>query len=224
MKRRRPRLAAVCVVALGATLLGFLVLPPWLRQRTLDGKLVSVCMRGDVAEVRRLLAIGASPDAAGEGEWTALTIAARDGHFEVVRCLIENGARLDGADVWGFTPLFWAAARGREEIAVYLLDHGANPKTHNRDHSVLTEAASRGHARLVALLLQRGADIHWRNAAGLGALGFAERGQHDEVARLLLESGAQPDNPSAIAKAPNVRVERYREANETRADESARRR
>lgn len=212
MKRWHRWLAAVCIVALGATLLGLVVLPPWLRQRTLDGRLVSVCMRGDVAEARRLLALGASPNAAGEGEWTALTIAARDGHFDVARCLTENGARIDGADVWGFTPLFWAAARGREEIAGYLLDHGADPKTHNRDHSALTEAAARGHTRLVALLLQRGAEINWRNAAGLSALGFAQRGHHAGVVRLLTEAGAQPDDLQAVIKAPKAHTKSYREA------------
>jgi len=69
-----------------------------------------------------------------------------------------------------------------------LLDRGIDPDRPISHASALAHAAGQGHARVVALLLERGADIEGGN--GLSPLACAARKGHNEVVRLLIERGA----------------------------------
>jgi ankyrin repeat protein len=80
---------------------------------------------GDVAEVRRLLARGAEPDAqAPRNRKTALHLAAAAGHAAVVRTLLAGGAHVEAQDSDGFTPAQRARENGHDEI-VRLLEAAA---------------------------------------------------------------------------------------------------
>lgn len=79
---------------------------------------------GNKDAVQLLLSRGANI----EGEhrwWTPLTLAAREGHFEIVRYLVdEQGANVNGA--WLGCPLFDAIENGHTRIVDYLLASGAD--------------------------------------------------------------------------------------------------
>ena len=69
-----------------------------------------------------------------------------------------------------------------------LLALGTNPDRAIAHGSALAHAALQGHARIVALLLESGADIEGGN--GLSPLACAAGKGHDEIVRLLIERDA----------------------------------
>ncbi len=58
--------------------------------------------RGNLAEIKRLLAVGADIDCRTSGTRTSLHIAAEHGHLDVVRFLHDNGADVDDQTETGY--------------------------------------------------------------------------------------------------------------------------
>jgi hypothetical protein len=99
-------------------------------QPTLNAQLVEVAQSGNVTAIARLLALGASPGAAGPTApaWGALHWAAFRGHAAAADALVRAGAPPDGlAGEPAVTPLHLAAVRGRVGAAARLLALGADP-------------------------------------------------------------------------------------------------
>ena len=72
-----------------------------------------------------LLAVKADVNARTLQGYTALSVAASNGHEDVVRLLIDNGAIVNAANINGCTALYWARTKGHERIADLLRQHGA---------------------------------------------------------------------------------------------------
>ena len=88
-----------------------------------------------------------------------------------------------------------AAARdGDTALVRELLDQGVDPDRSVSHGSALTHAAGEGHAELVELLLERGADIE--GGDGLSPLACAAWKGRDEIVRLLVERGADIEGDS----------------------------
>lgn len=125
VNRRRRRWAGAALTTamfLGALL--FLLGKAIRQQFFLNEPLVAACAAGNVSEVRRLLAAGASPDAYGvDFVETALIAAAAEGHAEVVDLLLRSGASVDLRDSAGRSAIDWAKARGHAQV-VQLLEQG----------------------------------------------------------------------------------------------------
>ncbi len=108
-------------------LLSITLLATWgtLTYVLLSEPLVAASRQGDLQEVRRLLSIGASPDARAEFG-TPLLEAVEGGHTEVVRALLQAGADPNQPDgPGGKSPLRLAKAAGHREIARLLRQAGA---------------------------------------------------------------------------------------------------
>jgi hypothetical protein len=122
---------------------------------------------------------GADPDG-------AMRPALAHGEWDAVEALLRRGARLD---------LPVAAATGRLDPARRLM----SAATAGDRHWALALAAQHGHAALVALLLDAGADPNRYNPVGCHAhstpLHQAAQAGHLEVVRLLVERGARLDLP-----------------------------
>jgi len=110
---------------------------------------------GDVVLVRRLLELGADPDALALLDHTALMSAVIGGHLELVDALLGAGAALEVADPSGLTALAWAARvdPGHARILERLLAAGADPRTRSRSGNTPRDWAEHfGHAELERVL------------------------------------------------------------------------
>ena len=162
---------------------------------------------GDVSAVRLFIAAGMDLHAQDKYGFTALNVAALEGHVEIVRILVEQWvteAGPDAQDADGTTILMYAAFGGDVEVVRSLLENGAGLHAQNNDgRTVLMHAAWGGHVEVVRLLLDNGADLHAQEASGRTILMWAAFGGDVEVVRLLLENDgtdlhAQDDNGTTV--------------------------
>ncbi|MBO7743802.1 ankyrin repeat domain-containing protein [Paenibacillus sp. MWE-103] len=161
--------------------------------------LIAAAGRGDAAEVRRLLAEGAEVNARDARGRTALLAATHAGDAEAARLLIDAGADLDLQDAILDNPFLYAGAQGRLEILKLLIAAGADAKRTNRYGGVaLIPASEKGHAETVRTLLET-TDVDVNHVNNLGWTALLEVAilsdggpRHQEIARLLLQHGADP--------------------------------
>jgi len=92
-------------------------------------------------------------------------------------------------------PHVQAAQFGRIDELRALLDNTPEVIDHANDRGMtaLMAAAHGGHAAVVTMLLERGADVTCRDDHGVSALDYAIRENKQEVARALLDCGAKVD-------------------------------
>jgi ankyrin repeat protein len=132
----------------------------------LADQLLETVGNGDEAEMARLLAAGADPNASVAG-------------------------RMPSGEIARTTPLFEAAGRGWAEAARVLLDAGADPDRANSDGTnPLMVAAQSGHLEVLRLLLGRGAALDAAHPATVcTAFHIACFGNHAECAEALARAG-----------------------------------
>jgi ankyrin repeat protein len=127
--------------------------------------------------------------------WTALHIAARQGHVKIARKLIDAGANVNATNRYDETPLLCAVwyreTKSNEEIelsleiAGMLVDAGADLNAFNctKDTPLLLAIFTRGALPIIELLVSAGADIHAQ-----GALHLAIEENKPQVVKVLLAS------------------------------------
>ncbi len=174
--------------------------------------LLQASRNGDVAVMRALLDAGADPTRwHAEGE-TPLMAAARTGRVDAVKLLLERGSFVNAADPFQEeTALMWASAEGHLEVVKTLLAAGADPnqKAHvaqitdrkNADHpsggfTALMFAARNGHSDVVKALIEGKADPKLTNADGATATVVAIVNDRFDLAKQLLDLGADPNDGS----------------------------
>src|SRR5262245_26933447 len=109
-----------------------------------------------------LLRAGAKVDAGTRiGNYTALHVAAKEGHAAVVRALVGAHANVHATTATGATALHFAASSGNVETITLLLDHGAdvNAREPAWEQTPLMFAAALGRTDAVRALVGRGADV-----------------------------------------------------------------
>lgn len=161
-----------------------------------DG-LLDAARAGDTDAVRALLEDGADPNLAQGDGLTALHLAAREGHLEVVAILINAGAETSATTRIGdYTPLHLAGGAGHADVVGALLGAGANPGAVTTASGVTPlhlAAEARGGEDAVRLLLEHGAPVNARErSAGQTPLMFAAAAGRAASAIELLEHGADP--------------------------------
>lgn len=86
--------------------------------------LIWAASRGDLLEVRRLVALGVNLNDADYDGRTALHLAACEGQLHIVRYLLQKNVQLNPVDRWGGTPLTEALRHKHEDIVALLQMQG----------------------------------------------------------------------------------------------------
>jgi ankyrin repeat protein len=153
---------------------------------------------GDVALTRRLLEAGADVAAADRTDELPLMLAARVGEPELISAVIEHGANVDARDPhFGQTALMIAAREGHVETVRVLLAAGAAVDARTKPEpaprfippSESPEGLSRG-AGIIRAGWPAGRGKRFPAGGSKTALLYATRGGHLEIARLLIDEGA----------------------------------
>jgi len=144
---------------------------------------------GDVERATRLLA---------DDEQLTAPEAAAFGRIERLRDLLdENPGAANARSDDGFTALGLAIFGEQEEAVQFLIEQGADLEAASRNEAIngirpLHTAAFVHSPRLVELLLDAGADVNGRTGTGATALHTAAQNDDVEVAKVLIERGADP--------------------------------
>jgi ankyrin repeat protein len=185
----------------------------------MDDRLHRAAEIGDLEALAAAVADGADLDARDAQGRTPLLVAAHADQVAAFRALLEAGADVDLQDDLLDNPFLWAGAEGRLEILRLANDAGADPAITNRYGGIaLIPASERGHIEIVRYLLdETDVDVDHVNRLGwtalLEAILLSDGGpRHQEIVRMLLDAGADPDladgdgmKPLAHARAKGFR-------------------
>jgi ankyrin repeat protein len=170
-----------------------------------------------------LLEVGANADSPNADGQTALQLVARTGNVEAATLLLDHGATVDAKEKFGGqTALMWASARRHPEMMRFLISKGAdvnaasierNYQRHvqaegrpkNLDSGGLTPllyAARENCIACVGVLLENKADINLPDPDGVSPLLVAIMNANWDLARQLIEAGADVNQWNIFGEAP----------------------
>ena len=166
--------------------------------------------------VKALIAAGANVNAVNRLNASPLYLAAKAGNAELIKLLLDAGADANQELTLGETAIMTAARAGTAEGVRHLIAAGAdlNARENSREQTALMWAAAQGHLGVVTTLVNAGAQMEARSITrpmlmfadatnggafdhgvnellgGFSALLFAAKAGHTEIARVLLNAGA----------------------------------
>ena len=174
------------------------------------------CSNGNAPLVEKLLRAGADPNGAVlVGGELPLMVAARTGNPEAVKSLLDHGAKVNATEpTRGTTALMWAAEQNHPAIIKVLVEKGADVNLTAKiekpfkqtgltyamklDGKVgglpaIAYAAREGAIDAVKALLDAKADVNKQTADLSTALLISIQNGHYDVARYLVDHGADPN-------------------------------
>ena len=106
-----------------------------------------------------------------EDGFTALIVAAKQGHVEIVKLLLNFECNVDIQEkLLGYTALIYASEYGHEEIFDLLLDHDCNVTIQSNrtegGNTAFISACRSGHYKLAIALIEAGCDTSLRDRNG----------------------------------------------------------
>lgn len=190
--------------ALAATLIAILPAAPCAAQTPPDAAeirrytgLHRAAVRGDAAEILRLIAQGANPDAVDGNRRTPLHVAAFASKPEALRALVKGGANPNTLDAQRYDIITISAVKDDEPMVRLAIELGASARniTSPYDGTALIAAAHLGHDGVVRELIRAGAPLdHVNNLGWTAAIEAVILGnggaRHTATLKALIDAGA----------------------------------
>jgi ankyrin repeat protein len=161
--------------------------------------MLEAAARGDVDTLQRLLAAAVSLERANAAGETPLLLAVKNNHLSAAIMLIEAGSNINAQAVNKDSPWLLAGALGRTDMLRHMIPKGPDFSLRNRfGGNALIPACERAHVETVKLLLTTKIDVNHVNDLGwtclLEIVILGDGGpRHVEVAKLVLDAGADPN-------------------------------
>ncbi len=155
---------------------------------------------GDLDQIKRHLEWGTDINRAGADGDYPLHVAAKRGHQVVVEKLLEHGAALDVSDADHHTPLQAALLAGKARTARLLFRRGSQEDP----QALLWQLVDAGitDRDVLALVLDRGADVNAQNPSGERPLHVAVTGGQTLLVKRLITLGAEVNLTDAQERTP----------------------
>jgi ankyrin repeat protein len=156
------------------------------------------CTNGSAAMVSALVAAGADPNIAQTTGETPLMTCARTGNVDAVNTLLSRGASINAKEsLHQQTALMWAVSEQHREVARALVAHGA-------DIHARSSVRGAGRPKSGVSVAQTPVEIGTGGSGGFTALLFAARVGDVDLARMLLENGADVNETAADGSTPLI--------------------
>ncbi len=133
-----------------------------------------------------------------QDEWTHdnwLHVAAREGRADLIPFFLKNQVSTRAENRSSLTPVLVAAVSNQPAVlSVLRLNGVALAETNSRSQNALHLAAQAGATDVVDMLIADGWDVNIADMGGRTPLIFAVQGRQGEIARRLLQAGANPNH------------------------------
>jgi ankyrin repeat protein len=143
-----------------------------------------------------LLSAGVEINFLDHHDRTALHVAAREGHEDVVKLLVSSGAEVNLHDEDYYSPLHYACMEGHIAVATILLGSGANAQARADEDGFtpLHIAIKSSSSDLIQLLLAHDCGMKEKTNVGKTTLHPAEEEGNEVFVKLSLENGVEKDS------------------------------
>ncbi len=172
--------------------------------------LFAAAKAGNAAKIEKLLSSGEDVNARDRDKATPLIVAVQHNQLAAAQLLINAKCDLNTGNRFGSTPVLIAAMSGYVEILEALLKAGADPNYSDpkdySEHPPLHLACNRGQYECVKLLVEYGAPINYQCRDGGYSAIMHLNEKHVDIARFLIERGADLSLKSLVGTGVNPRL------------------
>ncbi len=128
------------------------------KRQSPKGLLLKSARGGNLRQARKALSLGAPPDTRDGHGRTALCLAVKNSHIDMVRLLVESGADVNFKLAYGRTPIYHAIHYGSLETLEVLLELGADPNVKDATGQSPQDYAKSHYKSQMAALLKAETD------------------------------------------------------------------